>query len=104
LPTTTLLLVLPPEHAFNADAYKIVLDVEVANLDHLNTNLKNIQDCFVLQDGRCQPYEEMAELFIQNEGSAAAGNEERPDDEDVVAPEEPVKDAPRSTILEDFFV
>jgi hypothetical protein len=53
VPTTTFRLsctagVLPPEHAFNADAYKIILDAEAANLDHLNTNLKNIQDGFVL--------------------------------------------------------
>jgi hypothetical protein len=89
VPTTTFRLsctagVLPPEHAFNADAYKIVLDAEAANLDHLNTNLKNIQDGFVLyktmQDGCCLPYEEMAQSFVQNEGAATASFEERRDD------------------------
>ena len=35
---------------------------------------------FWMQDGRCQPYEEMAQSFAQNEGVAAAGNEERRDD------------------------
>ena len=85
---------LPPEHAFNADAYKILLDAEAANLDHLKSSLKNIQDGFVLfktmQDGRCQPYEKMAQSFVQNEGAAAVGNEGRvhstPAAEDVSYP------------------
>ena len=73
--------VLPPEHAFNADAYKILLDAEAASLDQLKTNLKNTQDGFTvyktMQDARCQPYEEMAHLFVQNEGSATVVNDGR---------------------------
>jgi hypothetical protein len=33
-----------------------------------------------MQDGCCLPYEEKAQSFVQNEGAAAAGNEERCDD------------------------
>jgi hypothetical protein len=69
LPTTSVRLshiagVLPPGHAFNEDAEKVVLCAEAANLEYLQKTMMHLRQSFgmykTMQDARCKPFEENA--------------------------------------------
>jgi hypothetical protein len=61
--------VLPPGHAFNEEAEKVVLSAEAANLECLQKTMIHLRQSFgmymTMQDARCKPFEDNAHQYIQ---------------------------------------
>jgi hypothetical protein len=108
LPTTSVRLshragVLPPGHAFNEEAEKVVLSAEAANLEYLQKTMIHLRQSFgmykTMQDARCKPFEDNAQQYIQQMSThdAVVGDQVKNDcgvvgaqgtkDDDAVGPE-----------------
>jgi hypothetical protein len=90
LPTTSVRLshtagVLPPGHAFNEEAEKVVLSAEAANLEYLQKTVMHLRQSFgmykTMQDARCKPFEDNAQQYIQQMSThdAVVGDEAKND-------------------------
>jgi hypothetical protein len=79
LPTTTKRLshtagFLPPEHCFNEESAKDVLELEALNIVNFQTSIlqirKGVSVFKVTQDARCKPYEDQAQAYLKDMNSA----------------------------------